>query len=253
MVATVEVGEAGYRFIPAVFQYSAGVAALPGHRIERARFAEPVPLAEGWRRVAAHLDSLGRPRAAFCACELRSPEPFTEAGFAAFNRDYAAVLAEWGLLRDGRNPVARSNVCPELDPPSEPAFHAFCYTVPEAGAAASPSFVVAGSGEAPEGRSDYGGHAVAPGNTSAAGMLAKAVWVLGEMERRMAALGAGWDATTAAQAYTVHDIHPFLAEEVVSRGAARHGLTWQFCRPPVRGLDFEMDCRGVPLERVLPG
>ena len=31
----------GYRYIPAVFQYSAGVAALPGFRIERIRFAEP--------------------------------------------------------------------------------------------------------------------------------------------------------------------------------------------------------------------
>ena len=45
---------------------------------------------------------------------------------------------------------------------------------------------------------------------------------LGEMERRMAALGFTWAATTAVQAYTVHDIHPFLAEELVARGAARH-------------------------------
>ena len=72
------------------------------------------------------------------------------------------------------------------------------------------------------------------------------------MERRMGLLGAGWAGTTAVQAYTVHDIHPFLAEELVARGAARHGLTWQFCRPPVVGLDYEMDCRGVWRERVLP-
>ncbi|GGG36784.1 hypothetical protein GCM10010964_25790 [Caldovatus sediminis] len=247
---TLERPAAGYRFIPAVFQYSAGVAALPGFRIERVRFAEPVPLAEGWRRIAALLDAAGRPRAAFCACELRSPAPFTEEGFAAFNRGYAAVLAAWGVLgADGRNPVARSNVCPEVAPPAEPAFHAFCYTVPDAQAA--PSFVVAGSGEAEEGHATYRDHVVAPGDVSPAGLRAKARWVLGEMERRMAALGAGWRATTGVQAYTVHDLHPFLAEEIVARGAARHGLTWQFCRPPVAGLDFEMDCRGVPVERVI--
>ena len=147
--ATIDLPAAGYRFIPAVFQYSAGVAALPGFRIERVRFAEPIALAEGWRRIAALLEAIGRPRTAFCACELRSPAPFTEAGFVAFNRGYATVLGDWGVLREGRNPVARSNVCPELAPPAEPGFHAFCYTVPDA--AAAPSFVVAGSGEAEEG------------------------------------------------------------------------------------------------------
>jgi hypothetical protein len=148
--------------------------------------------------------------------------------------------------------VARSNVCPEADPPAGPGFHAFCYTVPEA-AGASPSFAVAGSGEAKEGQGNYRDHIVAPGDTSPSGMRAKARHVLGEMERRMALLGSGWRDATAAQAYTVFDIHPFLAEEVVRRGAARHGLTWHFCRPPVVGLEFEMDGRGVMVERVLPG
>jgi len=247
---TIDLPTAGYRFIPAVFQYSAGVAALPGFRIERVRFADPVPLAEGWRRIAALLDAAGRPRAAFCACELRSPAPFTEAEFTAFNRAYAAVLSGWGVLAEGRNPVARSNVCPEIAPPSSPAFHAFCYTVPDADAA--PSFVVAGSGEAEEGHANYRDHITARGDVSPAGLRAKATWVLGEMERRMAALDTDWRATTGVQAYTVHDPHPFLADEIVARGAVRHGLTWQFCRPPVVELEFEMDCRGIPVERVIP-
>jgi hypothetical protein len=50
------------------------------------------------------------------------------------------------------------------------------------------------------------------------------------------------------QAYTVHDLGPFFAEEIVRRGAARHGLTWQYCRPPVVDLEFEMDCRGIARE-----
>ena len=105
-----KIPEAGYRFIPGVYQYSAGVAAEPGFRLERVRFAEPVSLMAGFTRIAAYLESLGRPKVAFAACELRSPAPFTEAGFAEFNRIYGGVLQEWGLFRDGLNPIARSNV-----------------------------------------------------------------------------------------------------------------------------------------------
>jgi hypothetical protein len=44
---------------------------------------------------------------------------------------------------------------------------------------------------------------------------------------------------------------PFFAEEIARRGAARHGLTWQYCRPPVVDLEFEMDCRGISRELVI--
>jgi len=250
MGETISVPEGGFRFIPGVYQYSGGVAAEPGYALRRVRFAEPVPLMRGFARIAEVLAAAGRPKTAFAACELRSPAPFTEEGFAAFNRVYGGVLEAWGIFRDGRNPVARSNVCPEINPPAEPCFHAFVFTLPEA--AAPPSFVVSGSGEAAEGRGEYRSSTVAFGDVSPTGMRAKARWVLGEMERRMGLFGAGWAATTGVQAYTVHDIHPFLAEEIVARGAARHGLTWQFCRPPVLGLEFEMDCRGLWQETVLP-
>lgn len=240
----------GYRYIPAVFQYSGGVAAQPGFRMERARFTEPVPLAQGFARIKAHLASIGRPPTAFAQCELRSPEPFTEAGFTAFNRIYFGVLQEWGIVQGEENPVARSNVCPEIAPPPEPSFHAFSYTVEDANAA--PSFCVAGSGEAREGGASYRESIVAYGDTSAEGMRQKCEYVLGEMERRMAALGFAWKDTTAVQAYTVFDYSPHFLDMFVRRGAARHGLTWQPCRPPVQGLDFEMDCRGVVKEIVLP-
>ena len=110
-MTTIDFPDGGYEFVPGVFQYSAGVRALPGFCIERVRFARPVPLAEGFARIATYLAAMGRPLTSFCACELRSPAPFTEDGFRAFNESYAAVLREWGLLPGGRNPVARSNVC----------------------------------------------------------------------------------------------------------------------------------------------
>jgi hypothetical protein len=248
-MATVDFEPGGYRYIPAVFQYSGGVAALPGHAIRRVRFRKPVPLAEGFERIERIIRDARRPPTAFCACELRSPAPFTEDGFRDFNRAYVVPLSRWGIYRDDQNPVARSNVCPAIDPPPEPSFYAFSFTVEARDAA--PSFVVAGSGEAQEGRGSYGERTVRRGETSPDAMREKARFVLSEMERRLSLLGASWADTTATQVYTVHDLHPFLADEIVARGAAHAGLTWHLCRPPVAGLEYEMDCRGVGVEEVV--
>ena len=239
----------GYRYIPGPFQYSAGVAALPGYAIQRVSFATPVPLADGFRRIEAFLRDNALPLAAFCACELRSPAPFTDAGFNAFNREYVGTLERWGIVADDRNPVARSNVCPKVDPPATPSFHAFCYVTPTP--AAAPSFVVAGSGEAQEGTGPYRDKTIRYGETTPDAIAEKARYVLDVMQQRMAALGAAWPSATAVQVYTVHDLYPVLETEIVARGAARHGLTWHFCRPPVIGLEYEMDCRGIASEHVL--
>ena len=239
-----------YRYVPGPFQYSGGVAAEPGHGIERVRFRDPPAIAEGFQRIEAHLTDIGRPLTAFCACELRSPAPFTDQDFIDFNRVYVDTLERWGIFRDDDNPVARSNVCPEIDPPDEPRFEAFCYTVPRPGAAGT-EFHVAGSGEAPEGPGSYAERIIRLGNQSAEAMAEKARYVLGEMERRMGVLGVGWAGATTTQVYSVYDIHSFLAEEIIARGAAPAGLTWYYARPPVRGLDYEMDLRGVGVERLL--
>ena len=215
MAEAVDFSAGGYRFIPSVFQYSAGAAALPGHAIERVRFREPVPLAQGFERVERIITATGRPLTSFCACELRSPAPFTEQGFRAFNEIYVVTLEKWGLFDGKVNPVARSNVCPEIDPPAEPSFHAFSFTV--AAADAAPAFVIAGSAEAREGGASYSERIIRRGETSAEAMREKARHVLGEMERRLATLGFGWADTTATQVYTVHDLHPFLADEIVRR------------------------------------
>src|SRR5205085_11303856 len=124
-------------------------AAEPSFEIVRVRFRNSAPLADGFRRVEEIIQEAGRPLTAFCACELRSPAPFTEDGFRAFNEIYAATLRRWGVMQGDTNPVARSNVCPEIDPPPEPSFYAFCFTV--AAHSPLPTFVVAGSGEAVEG------------------------------------------------------------------------------------------------------
>jgi hypothetical protein len=241
----------GYRFIAGPFQYSAGVAALPGFAIRRIRFVKPVPLAEGFRRIEALLKAEGLPLTAFCACELRSPGQFTDAGFIAFNREYVGTLQSWGLVVDDVNPVARSNVCPDIGAPETPSFHAFSVVVPGAGPAES--FVIAGSGEATEAPGEYRDRIVRYGETSAEAMGEKVRFVMGQMERRMALVDADWSKVTGTQVYTVHDIYSSVARDVVAPGAASHGIDWHFCRPPVLGLEFEMDCRAVFDERVLVG
>jgi hypothetical protein len=250
MSSTREFSPGSYRFIPGPFQYSGGVAPFAGYRIQRVRLRRPVPLAQGFALAGEIIRGAGRPLTAFCACELRSPAPFTEEGFRAFNEIYVGTLSQWRIFDGTTNPVARSNVCPAIQPPVEPSLHAFCYTAP-AQADDRPSIVIAGSGEAPEGKGTYQEQCVRRGDVGPEGMREKARYVLGEMERRLAALGGSWPDTTATQVYTVHDLHPFLADEIVQRGAADAGLTWHYCRPPVVELEFEMDCRAIANELVV--
>ena len=113
------------------------------------------------------------------------------------------------------------------------------------------SFVSAGAWEMPDGPPNFRDFIVRRGDTSSDGIREKARFVLSELEQRMAALGFTWADTTATQVYTVHDLHPFLADEIVGRGAARAGLTWHFARPPVMEFDYEIDTRGVTREIVI--
>jgi len=242
-----------YRFIPAVFQYSSGAAASSGFEVERVRFDGLLPLAEGFAQAAKYIRSAGRPLTAFCACELRSPAAFTENGFRTFNEHYVKTLAEWGLFDGVINPVARSNVCPEIDPPAEPSFYAFSFTRPSQGTETSttPTFVIAGGAEARGGSGSYPERIVRYRDLSPDGLREKVRFTVGEMENRLGAFGFGWKDTTAVQAYTVHDFHPAMTDELVRRGATRSGLTWHFARPPVIDLEYEMDCRRVARETVI--
>jgi hypothetical protein len=247
MVADFAAGN--YSFIPAVFQYSSGAAAAEGYEVVRVRFDRLRPLAEGFDAAAEIIKADGRPLTAFCACELRSPAAFTEAGFRAFNEHYVKTLAAWEIFDGATNPVARSNVCPEIDPPAEPSFYAFSYTRPRAGV--GPSFVIAGGAEARGGPGTYPERIVRYRDLSAEGLRDKVRFTVAEMAARLSAFGFGWGDTTAAHAYTIHDVHPYVADELVRAGAMRSGLTWHFARPPVVDLEYEMDCRRVLTELVV--
>ena len=149
--------------------------------------------------------------------------------------------------------MARRNVCPEIDPPAQPSFHAFSFTWPGHGTRteATPTFVIAGSAELRGGSGSYPERIVRYRDLSADGLKEKVRFTVGVMEERLGAFGFGWKDTTAVQAYTLHDFHPVVADELVRRGAARSGLIWHFARPPVVDLEFEMDCRRVTRETVI--
>jgi hypothetical protein len=242
--------EGNYRFLPGIDAYSSGVVAEPGYEIVHVTLRAPLPYREGFARIERHLRESGRPRTALCAVELRLPAPLPFDGFAQFNAGYRALLADWKLLVGDANPVARTNVAPVVRPPAEPSLHGFAYTVP--GAAARPTFVVAGAGELRPGAMEAAG-IVRRGEHTAEAMREKAALVMGVMDARRRALGGGWADVTAIDVYTPWPIHPFLADAILDPAgpAAAHGVHWFLSRPPIEGLDFEMDMRGVEREVIL--
>ena len=242
-----------YRYVRAVFQYSGGVAAEAGHEIERVRFLKPLPLADAFAAVEAYLKALGRPVTAFAQCELRSPAPFTDQGFYEFNKVYVGTLARWGLYKEGDpllNPVARTNVCPVYDIPAETVMYAFSYTVPAPGTKRG-SFMLAGGGDANESGPSYREGIIRMRDTSPEGLREKVGFVIHEMERRMELLGFGWNDAVSAQIYTVQNVGHLIGEMLAARGAAAGGVVWNYTRPPIVDLEFEMDVRGAARELLL--
>ena len=239
----------GYSFLKGIAPYSGGVVANADFEIERVRMARPLPVAQAFALLDAHLAARGRPPQALCGMELRSPSPFTFQGFNDFNAGYVHYLEKRNILVSGLNPVARTNVAPEAAAPSEPVVYAFSYTIPAH--AARRSFIVAGAGELPEGSLDPH-DVVRRGETSLDALTEKARFVLGLMDGRVRGLGAAWDEVTAVDVYTIHDIAPFFASLIVPRtGNARHGVDWHYTRPPIAGIEYEMDVRGCGREIVL--
>jgi hypothetical protein len=237
-----------YRFLPGIAPYSCGVVSAPGFEIVHVTYQRPLPCAAGLEGIVPFLKAEGRPPAAVCGIELRSPQPFSFAGFAAFNAAYQAILKSWGVFVDEVNPVARTNVAPGRASPIEPVLYGFSYTRPAVRDAA-PTFVVAGGGELPEGLLSPEA-IVAAGDTSAAGIRTKAKFVMGLMENRLHGLGVDWSNTTAIDVYTIHPLHDILAEVILDRlgTAAIQAINWYYSRPPIVDIEFEMDARGVQSE-----
>ncbi len=228
----------GYIYLPAGFPFSSGAAAMPGFEVVHAVFRRPVPWRAGFDAMTQLLDGEGRPRQALCGVELRCPEPMTPDGFHEFNIGYREILEAWDIILDGVNPVGRTNVSPVMGAPSETLMYGFSFTVENADAL--PTFCGAGGGET----LDDG--IVAEGDMSVAGMRRKAGRVMEIMQARLSGLGMAWENVTDVNVYTAAENGDWLRAELLPRmGAdAVHGVRWHLSRPPIIGLDFEMDLRG---------
>jgi len=217
----------GFRFLPTDGPFSQGVAAEPGFQIVRVRAPRHTPLEDGFRLVEETLERAGRPLAALCAMELRIPRPLTAEGFNEFNQGYIQQHERWGLRVEGHLPAARTNVAPELEPPPGPSLHAFCHTIEDQG---RPTFVISGAPEPPGTEGGLG-----------------AYWdaMAGIMEERMGALQVSWEDVNDVQFYGTVSAHETFAQARQLMPAARHGVRWFLSRPPVEGLELELDVRGL--------
>lgn len=223
----------GFRFLATDGPFSAGVAAEPGYEIVRVIAPRYTPLVEGFRLVERTLEAAGRPPHALCAMELRVPQPMARAGFNEFNRGYAAQHERWGLRVDGHMAPARTNVAPEIDPPSEPSLHAFCYAIESP--AARNTFVISGVPEP-------------PGTKGGLPVFWKAI--VEAIDANMTALGVSWADVTETQIYGTRADHDLFSEGGLPHLAelVRPGLRWHFSRPPIDDLNLEIDVRGLASE-----
>lgn len=250
MQNVVEFPTGGYRFIKGTLGYSLGVVALTGFRLERVRFQSPVPLEEALPRMVDIMATLKRPTAALAACELRSPGQLTEDGFRIFNERYLGLLRRFGWSEvEGANPVSRTNVCPSYQAPADVSVYAFSYTVPDTHARSS--FVLAGAVDLMDGAKDIRELIVARDEVDMAGIKKKARHALNDLEKRLSLLGLEWSKITGNNVYCAHDIFQAVTDEIAVRGAAPAGTTWHLCRPPIAGLEFEIDIRSVSVERTV--
>jgi len=170
---------------------------------------------------------------------LRCPEPYTVSGFGGFNQEYRALLNSWGLFVEGQNPIGRSNIAPGVNSPSETLLYAFSYTAPAA--AAGQTFVISGAPEKAD---------VRPGETAPDALQEKTASAMFAMQASLAAMETDWSVVTALNLYTQHDLTAFLPEEILAAmgPAAGHGVHWYYSRPPVVGLEVEVDIRGIRQE-----
>jgi hypothetical protein len=226
----------GFRFLPADGPFSGGVAADPGYQIVRVHAPRHTPLTEGFSIVEKILERERRPLAALCAMELRLPKPLSRGDFDEFNAGYVAQLRRWGLTVEGRQPAARTNVAPEVEPPEQPSLHAFCYTVEGVGGGGT--FVISGVPEP-------------PGTKGGLPIFWKAIAEI--LDEKITALGVKWADATETQFYGTRADHELFAAQDLARfeELARPGVRWFFARPPIDDLKLEIDVRGLARESWL--
>ncbi len=247
----IENAAGNYSFIRGIGPFSAAVKASPGYAIAHGRLRPLVPLTRGYDLIERELGKAKRPINALCGIQLRVPKPFSRTGFDEFNRPYIEKLRGWGLEVQGANPVTRTNVALEAHPVAEPMIASFFYTIPSA--SAQPTWLISG---VPEIASRDGTVSIVAANDiSPEGLRQKTECVLQIMGRHIAELAISWEQATTLNLYAVHDLHPLLPSLILPAigAASQVGVTWHHARPPVSGLEIEIDAWSVVQEEIIGG
>ena len=236
----------GFRFLPGNPVYAGGAVAESGFAIVHALLSRWLPLEQGYALVERHLATVGRPIEALCGMQLRLPRQLSFEDFTAFNVAYVERLQRWGLINDKLNPVSRTNVAPSVQAPGEASLHAFSYTVPYSGG--MKSFTMSGIVER-----GPGGSTIAQGDDSSEGMRQKFAYVVGSVTDRLAELGFQWADATHIDLYAAAEL-PGAFDILAARasGALPRGVRWHHGRPPVVGLELELEARAVLREEAVP-
>lgn len=238
-----------YAFLKGIGPYSSGVVAMPGFEIVHARMAQPIPLHLAYEQIVRRLGNLGRDIKALCGMQLRIPAPLSFEGFYDFNQQYQHKLMELGLFLDEVNPLARTNIAIGEPGINEPVLHAFSYTINSDGN--TPTFIVAGAGDLRDQSELSPAAIVRPGETNEEALKEKASCVMQVMQERLTGLQVDWSMVTSIDVYTTYPVHSFLMDTIIKPigKASWHGVHWYFGEPPIAGLAFEMDLRGVRQEQ----
>lgn len=244
-----ENNKGNYSFIRGIGPFSAAVLAQTGFEMVHARFLPLIALNDGYERLERHLREVQRPLAALCGIELRIPKVLSREGFEEFNRPYIQRLKGWGLEVAGANPVTRTNVAFETIPVTEPMLAGFYYTIPAQ--MLGETFVLSGAAEIAS--REGGAQIVARGDTSENGLRQKLECILQVLGDHLSEMKLRWEMATTVNVYTICDIHPLLPTVLLPAlaRASYVGITWHYARPPVVGLDLEIDARAVRTELIL--
>ena len=243
-----------YSFLQGIAPYSCGVISMPGFEITRIRLRRPLSLGtENFEKIIRYLTDSGRPNQALCSMELRVPEPMTFDGFFAFNAGYRNLLDQYNLLLGDVNPLARTNIAPLQCQLEEPSIFAFSYTTVADPLLTTSTFIVAGAGDLLDQTDLRPTSIVRPSETSLDANAEKVSIVMRVMDERLSGLGVGWTEVTTANIYTAIPLHPILEDNLLKpiRSAALNGFNWFYSNPPIQGLAFEMDVRGLRRELTL--
>ena len=239
----------GYRFLPGIAPYSCGVVSAPGFEIVHVTFQRPVPYKDGFEQIERHLASDGRPRTALCGVELRSPRPFTFEGFARVQRGVCPHPGRVGPVRRWREPGR-----PHQRRPGGRSAH-------RAGSVWVLVYETVRSIPATDLRRRRGGR-TARGRSGGRGDRPRRGHLTGRHRRQgggsswtswstactdWAATGTPSPPSTSTRSTRSGDMLPGVILARRPRPAV-HGIRWFYSRPPIVGIEYEMDLRGVRTE-----